>query len=126
MRACLDSWGVIAWAYDEPAAPEVDRCLRDGATMSWMNLGEVDYIVRRERGDEYADDLSTTLERLVIADAVTPDRVRAAARVKSHYRMSYADCFAVTTALAVGLPLLTGDPEIVNAGVPGLRVVDLR
>jgi predicted nucleic acid-binding protein len=126
LKGCLDAWAAVAWAKDDPGAREVDRCIRDGATMSWINIGEVDYILRREQGDDYADRFSADLERIVVAETPTPERVRVAARLKARYRMSYADCFAVATALAVGLPLLTGDPEIVNAGVPGLRVVDLR
>ena len=37
-----------------------------------------------------------------------------AARLKSEHPMALADCFAVTTAAAHGLPLLTGDPEILG------------
>ncbi len=94
--------------------------------MSWINLGEVDYIARRRIGIAYADELVTTLERLVRADQATPERVRAAAALKAAYPMSFADCFAVAAALEGEVPLLTGDPEIIGAAVPRLRVIDLR
>ena len=67
MKGCLDTWCVFAWIDDERAAADVERCLRDGATMNWINLGEVDYIARRRFGDAGAADLLTTLERLVLA-----------------------------------------------------------
>ena len=126
MRGCLDSWAVIAWIDDHHSAPEVERCMRDGARMSWINVGEVDYILRRRGGDDYADGFSATLERLVVPEVASPERVRSAARLKATLPMSFADCFAVATALAHDLPLLTGDPEIVDADVPRLRIVDLR
>ncbi len=126
MRGCLDSWAVIAWVDDHPSASEVERCIRDGARMSWINVGEVDYILRRRRGDEYADEFGETLERLVDAEIASPERVRAASRLRATFPMAYADCFAVATALAHDLPLLTGDPEIIEAAVPRLRTIDLR
>jgi hypothetical protein len=39
--------------------------------------------------------------------------------------MAYADAFAVATAVAHRAVLLTGDPEIIDAG-GGWRVEDLR
>ena len=45
-----------------------------------------------------------------ILDA-TRERVFAAAHVKAHYRLSYADAFAVAAAQELGGIVLTGDPE---------------
>ena len=43
-------------------------------------------------------------------------RVLEAARIKAAYPMADADAFAVATALAHRAVLLTGDPEILDAG----------
>jgi predicted nucleic acid-binding protein len=50
-------------------------------------------------------------------------RVLAAAAVKAAHRMSYADCFAVATALERRVPLVTSDPEILGADIEGLQVM---
>ena len=51
-------------------------------------------------------------------------RVLQAASIKASHRVSYADAFAVATALAHSTTLLTGDPEILDAGA-GWSVEDL-
>ncbi len=48
-----------------------------------------------------------------------------AASIKAGHRLSYADAFAVATALAHRRTLVTGDPEILEAG-GGWPVLDLR
>ncbi|NOZ50709.1 MAG: type II toxin-antitoxin system VapC family toxin [Chloroflexi bacterium] len=37
--------------------------------------------------------------------------VLAAAKIKAHYPVSYADAFAIAAARELGCPLMTGDPE---------------
>lgn len=48
------------------------------------------------------------------------------ARIKAEHPIALGDCFAIATAARHDVPLLTGDPEIVEA--PGLpcAVEDLR
>ena len=48
-----------------------------------------------------------------------------AAAIKAEYALSYADAFAVATALAHDAVLLTGDPELLNAD-PAWRIEDVR
>jgi hypothetical protein len=45
VKACLDSWAVLAWLDgDEPAAAAVAKALeRERPAMSWINLVEVSY-----------------------------------------------------------------------------------
>ena len=54
MSACLDSWAVLAWLDgEEPAAEVVQRSLDQGRpVMSWVNLVEVEYRVRRQHGPQ--------------------------------------------------------------------------
>lgn len=52
-------------------------------------------------------------------------RVLEAARIKARYPMAFADAYAVATALGHDAVILTGDPEILDAGGPW-RSLDLR
>lgn len=93
--------------------------------MSWINLGEVYYTIHRTAGASEADATLALLRPLLELDAVTPERVLAAARIKALHPLAYGDAFAIATAAARGAVLLTGDPEITGRPV-GCRVEDLR
>lgn len=93
--------------------------------MSWINFGEVFYTVHRQVGASEAEETLAGLRPLLTLDAVTPERVLAAARVKAPHPLAYADAFAVATAIAHKAILVTGDPEIIGRAV-GCRVEDLR
>ena len=126
MTACLDAWAVIAWLEGDPACDAIDGALAGGrACMSWVNAGEVHYVVARRTSADAADRVVAQLRSTVdLVDATGP-RALAAAGIKAAHRMSYADCFAVATALEYRVPLVTDDPEIISARIPGLGVVDL-
>jgi hypothetical protein len=94
--------------------------------MSWINLGEVAYIVQRSRGLARADEVVTLLRTSVRPLEASPTRVLAAARVKAVHPMAFAAAFAVAAAHELDVPLLTGDPEILDAPIDGLRCRDLR
>ena len=122
----LDVWALIAFLNGEaPAAARVRRVLREERPlMSWINFGEVAYTLERREGPERALEKLSDLAGGLTLDVPTPERVLAAASIKANHRMSYADAFAVTTVRAFDAVLLTGDPEIIDAGVA--RVEDLR
>ena len=46
----VDSWAMVAWIQDEPAAPTVENFLQDADSgniellMSWLNVAETFYI----------------------------------------------------------------------------------
>jgi predicted nucleic acid-binding protein len=94
--------------------------------MSWVNAGEVHYVVARRASPQVADQVISQLGADVDLVDSTGPRTIAAAGIKATHRMSYADCFAVATALEFRVPLITSDPEIIRANVPGLEVIDLR
>jgi predicted nucleic acid-binding protein len=130
MRArtfCLDSWAVLRFLEGSaPAARRVRQVMRTGRPiMSWINLGEVYYTVHRAAGTAEADATLALLRPLLALDAVSTDRVLAAARIKALHPLAYGDAFAIATAAAHGAVLLTGDPEIAGRSV-GCRVEDLR
>ena len=126
MRACLDSWAVLRWLEGvQPAARRVGRELGRDPIMSWINLGEVFYVVWRAAGRERAEEVVRDLRARVTMDVASPTRVLEAASIKAAHPMAFADAFAIATATAYGAALWTGDPEIL--GAPGRWVVeDLR
>jgi predicted nucleic acid-binding protein len=93
--------------------------------MSWVNLGEVAYIVERLAGAPRARQVVRELRLRLNLDLPSESRVLEAAHIKARYPMAYADAFAVATALAHQATLLTGDPEILG-GDPTWRTADLR
>jgi predicted nucleic acid-binding protein len=93
--------------------------------MSWINLGEVAYVLRRRAGRAAADEVVARLRGRLTLDEPGPDRVLTAAAIKADYTIAYADAFAVATAEAYGCTLLTGDPEILAAAA-GWAIEDLR
>lgn len=121
MTVVLDSWAVLRLLEGtEPAASRVQLEL-DGdvrPVMSWINLGEVFYIVRRLHGPEAA--LSTVRDVRPQLELDLPDeqRVLSAATITAEYPMAYADAFAAATALAHQATLLTGDPELLLPSAP--------
>jgi uncharacterized protein len=116
----VDAWALLAWLRNEqPAAGRVRDCLQqaeDGEArlfMSWVNAGEVYYMIARKHDPKAAEDFLTRLPSLPIL-LVVPDKedIMAAARLKSVYRLSYADAFATALALKEHAAVITGDPEI--------------
>jgi len=127
MRFALDSWAVLRLLDGtEPSASRVEEILAGGRPlMSWINLGEVYYVVRRLRGD--ADAVRVVHDVRPGVDLETPgeQRVLQAAALKADHPMAYADAFAAATAIAHDATLLTGDPELLAPGAPW-QVEDLR
>jgi len=122
----LDSWAVLRWLDgDEPAAARVEAAMPSRPVMSWINLGEVAYIVERRAGADRARRVVRELRLRLTLDLPTEARVLEAAHLKAGYPMAYADAFAVATAIAHGATLLTGHPEILE-GDPAWPVEDLR
>jgi len=127
VSVCLDSWAVLAWLDgDEPAAGAVqDACDTERPWMSWLNVGEVAYLVERRHGTDEAAHVVRRLRAAVAPDDVTPERVLAAARIRAAHPIAFAACFAAATALALDATLYTGDPELLEHEI-GCSVRDLR
>jgi uncharacterized protein with PIN domain len=127
VSACLDAWAVLAWLDgEEPALTRIDGLLDRGAVMSWVNAVEVYYGIERRHGREEADRALADIRGVLDLDLPGPALMIETARVKAAMPIALGDCFAVATATARGLPLLTGDPEILDrAGLP-CAVEDLR
>jgi bifunctional DNA-binding transcriptional regulator/antitoxin component of YhaV-PrlF toxin-antitoxin module len=109
-----------------PAAEEVTGLLdREKPLMSWINLGEVHYVLRRLHGE---DDASETVRDLRdVIDTRLPDErmVIDAARIKADHPMADADAFAAALTFATGAILWSGSPELLVGGAQW-RWHDLR
>ena len=118
MSVVLDSWAVLRYLEDdEPAAQYVADLLDNGKPlMSWINLGEVHYVLRRAAGEAEASETVRDLRGEI--EARLPDErvVLDAARIKADHSMAYADAFAAALAIAEDATLWTGDPELLIEG----------
>jgi predicted nucleic acid-binding protein len=113
----FDSWAILAYAQDEPAADQVENLLVDSARLNngWissMNLGEVWYTLARRRSRDLADQQLATLAEIGLARVdIDWPMVMQAASYKARHKISYADAFAAALAKQRNAELVTGDPE---------------
>jgi ribonuclease VapC len=77
-----------------------------------INLGEIVYSTKRAFGDQKKIEVLAHVERLGFRILPVPnDLVFRAAEYKASFSMSFADCFALASAVEHGAILVTGDPE---------------
>ena len=114
----LDSYALLTYFEAEPGSEQV-RKLLEAATegkchlyMCVVNLGEVVYIVERERGLPKAQETLARVDELPI-EMVNVDRTLtlAASHLKIDCPIAYADCFAAALSRLKNAILVTGDPE---------------
>lgn len=114
----LDSWAIMAYLQDEPAAERIADMIADTREqggrmlMSVVNVGEVWYSFARRRSTADADQALRWINEIGI-ELVDADieLTRIAARYKAKGGISYADCFAAAVAKHYKAALLTGDQE---------------
>lgn len=127
MSVCLDSWAILAWLDgEEPALSRVEELVAVRPVVSWVNLVEVYYRVERDHGRIAADDTLASLRAAVSLDLPGTARMIETARLKARVSIALGDCFAIMTAAAHELVLLTGDPEILDLADSPCRTEDLR
>jgi ribonuclease VapC len=120
-KKVLDSYALLAFLEKEGAYARIQGLLatEDAPVfMNAVNVGEVFYILSRQRGDRAAEYfLSVILPGLPISVLDNSfDNVIAAARLKAKHALSFADCFAAATAIRENAVLVTGDPEFRKLG----------
>ncbi|MFZ1754682.1 MAG: type II toxin-antitoxin system VapC family toxin [Caldilineaceae bacterium] len=118
----LDSFALLAYLEGEAAGELVTAIFRAAAArethifLSLLNFGECLCIIERERGMTRAQEMIAIVDQLPIeVVGVDQARVFAAAHIKAHFPLSYADAFAVSLAQEFKATVLTGDPEFQSA-----------
>jgi predicted nucleic acid-binding protein len=116
----LDSWALLAFFEDEPAAEEVEKLLvkAEAGThkllLSVVNWGEIYYNTMRKVSREAAEQKAREIAGLTI-ELVPVDTdlhlARQAAIYKATKKLSCADAFAAALAKLRNAELVTGDPE---------------
>jgi len=116
----LDSWALIAFFEDEPAADEVEEILAQGSRekhrlfLTSINWAEVYYSTMREVSKDVAEEHAQVIANLPIEIVGIGDDLklaRQAAIYKATYRLSLADAFAAALAKEKKAELVTGNPE---------------
>ena len=117
-RYVLDSFSLLAYFSAEPGETEVKDVLtrvavgQAAAYLSVINLGEIAYITEREQGAAATRRVLAAMDQLPIRIIEADRRMSlAAAHIKAHYPLSYADAFVVALAQQMQAVILTGDPE---------------
>lgn len=114
----FDSHALLAFFQGESGSDIVEGILRraqrqlNDLFICLMNLGEIIYLTKRRFGDEMKIEVISRIHQLGFTVLSIPDDlVYQAAELKATYALSYADCFAVASALKHSSILVTGDPE---------------
>jgi len=115
----LDSFAVLALLGREVGSEEVARLLRQAEQgearllMTWVNVGEVAYVIERRFGRRKLAQVLATLEATSLEIvSVAREMALAAARIKAEHSLAYADAFAAALAVRNGAALVTGDEEL--------------
>jgi predicted nucleic acid-binding protein len=118
----LDSYAVIAFLRDEPAAQDVASLMRsDDVSLTAVGVSEVvDHLIRLAGVDE--DDAFLDLAEMGLHDAVPIDaevggqagRLRARYYHRTRCAVSMADCLAAAVAHDRAVPLATSDPHLLE------------
>ncbi len=117
----LDSWALIAFFEDEPAAERVERLLvkaeagTHNLLLCVVSWGEIYYntmrTVSQQAAEQKAKEIAGLSIELVGVEANNLELVRQAAIYKATRRLSYADAFAAALAKIRNAELVTGDHE---------------
>lgn len=117
----LDSWALIAFFEDEPAAEQVEILLTKAESgahtllLSVVNWGEIYYNTMREVSQDAAERTAKEISGLAIEIVGVEDKnldlARQAAIYKATKKLSYADAFAAALAKIRNAELVTGNRE---------------
>ena len=117
-RKVLDSFALLAFVRDEPAAEQVEALLRRARVedrpllINEINLGECYYILAKEDSVTIAEGFLRRVQTQPIQTVGNRlAEVLDAARIKARFPISYADAFVVATAQRANAAVITGDPE---------------
>ena len=114
----FDSFAMIRFFYQETGAEKVRDLLKEATNnnahrlISAVNVGELIYIIQRRSGEAAKLQMLVNLKYLGFTILPCPNElIFRAAELKARFAMSYADTFAVASAIEHDATLVTGDPE---------------
>ncbi len=126
----LDSFALLSYLRKENGYQMVKDILASqqkdnhDLLMNEINVGEVYYILARERSINTAEyfltDILPALDIMTVPNSF-PDVIEAA-KIKARFPIAYADAFAVATALKYDATLITGDPDFKQVG----HIIDIE
>lgn len=84
-------------------------------SMSVINVGEIYYMISRKSNSENADQaIKVVLQFPITIISADFDLTMEAAKLKSRFKLSYADAFAAAITISQKATLITGDPEFAH------------
>jgi ribonuclease VapC len=92
---------------------------RDGRsqlTMSVVNLGETLYVLARHFGSEQAMRCIQEAKKSMTVVPVDEQTALDAGKLRLHYKLGFADCFAAQLAMRSRATLVTADPDFARLG----------
>ncbi len=114
----LDTYALLAYLQGQPGTSRIEKLLEEAVKencqliLSLINLGELLYITERRGGVVKAQNALALIRQLPIEVLPADEQTLfAAAHIKANHSISYADSFAVATAIQESAVILTGDPE---------------
>ena len=116
----LDSWALLAFYQDEPAAAEVEKILADAVTkgrkvfLSSVNWTEALAALERAGGADVARKAAAEIAQLpvqIVGAEVDLKLCRLAARLRARHDIGLGAAFAAALALDKHASLATGDPQ---------------
>jgi predicted nucleic acid-binding protein len=114
----FDAFPILCWLQLEPGCDTVENMLNQAdnggitLSMNMINLGEDYYRICRIASAKKADEIITKLKLLPIGFiSVSDNMIMEAAKIKGKYPVSYADAFAIATAIQNKAIIVTADPE---------------
>ena len=114
----FDSHALLKFFQKEKGYEKVLHLLEEmkktGATkyINAINLGEIIYMTKREFGDQKKLEVLANIERLKFRVLPVPNQlIFQAAEYKAQFPISYADCFALASAVEHKAAIVTGDPD---------------
>lgn len=117
----LDSFALLAYFRNENGANEIEDLLVGASEgnfrllMTAINAGEVYYMSVRKDGESTAENVWDALLNFPIEIMpVDIEFALEAAKIKSGFKLSFADAFAAALAIRFNGELLTGDKEFLN------------
>ena len=117
-RYLFDSHSLLAFFQKEKGAEIVAKIMEKAITQQMdrliclINLGEIIYITKRNFGDTKKLEVLARINQLGFKVlSITEPLVFKAAEIKAEYSISYADCFALASAIEQSAILVTEDPD---------------